>query len=141
MTTYKEKSANMKEIPLGLYLYPLLQAADILLYKGTHVPVGEDNLLNVELSRRVAKLFNNRYCPKKEPLFPIPKAVLVESTARVKSLRSPEKKMSKSDPNPRGCIYITDPPDVVADKVRKSVTDCRSEVTFDPETRPGVSNL
>merc|ERR1719419_2118298 len=110
MSTYKEKSANMKEIPLGLYLYPLLQAADILLYKGTHVPVGEDNLLNVELSRRVAKLFNYRYCPKKEPLFPIPKAVLVESTARVKSLRSPEKKMSKSDPNPRGCIYITDPP-------------------------------
>jgi len=144
MTTYKEKSANMKEIPLGLYLYPLLQAADILLYKGTHVPVGEDNLLNVELSRRVAKLFNNRYCKGKEnhPIFPIPRAVLVDSTtARVKSLRSPDKKMSKSDPNPRGCVYITDTDDVIVDKVRKSVTDCQSEVTFDPESRPGVSNL
>jgi len=142
MSTYKEKSANMKEIPLGLYLYPLLQAADILLYKGTHVPVGEDNLQNVELSRRVAKTFNNRYFGrKKSPLFPIPQAVLVESTARVKSLRQPDKKMSKSDPNPKGCIYVTDSPDEITMKIKKAVTDLTSEVTYDPETRPGVSNL
>jgi len=144
MSTYKDKSANLNEVPLGLFMYPLLQAADILLYKGTHVPVGEDNLQNVELSRKVAKLFNNRFCVSKgEPaLFPVPQAVLVESTARVKSLRHPEKKMSKSDRDGgKSCVYVHDTDDEIRKKVRKAVTDTRSEVTFDPEERPGVSNL
>ena len=140
MSTYKDKSANMKEIPLGLYMYPLLQAADILLYKGTHVPVGEDNLQNVELSRKVARLFNNRFSRQK-PTFPVPKAVLVEASARVKSLRQPTKKMSKSDTDSKSCIYLNDSPDDILAKLKKAMTDSTSEITYDPETRPGVSNL
>ena len=103
---------------------------NVLHCQGTHVPVGGDNLQNVELSRRVAKTFNNRYFGrKKSPLFPIPQAVLVESTARVKSLRQPDKKMSKSDPNPKGCIYVTDSPDEITMKIKKAVTDLTSEVS------------
>ena len=77
LSQFKEKSSGMKEVPLGLYLYPVLQAADILLYKGTKVPVGEDNLQNVELSRRLARSFNNRFCKESNPIFPIPLPVLV----------------------------------------------------------------
>ena len=72
LSQYKDKSAHMKEVPLGLYMYPVLQAADILLYKGTRVPVGEDNLQNVELARRIARSFNKKFCVKGRPLFPEP---------------------------------------------------------------------
>ena len=135
----------MKETPLGLYLYPVLQAADILLYKGQKVPVGEDNLQNIELSRRLARSFNNRYC-KENPIFPIPTPVLVSSdtddgAARIRSLRDPTKKMSKSDPDTKSCIYINDHPKVILEKCKKAVTDFTSEVTYDPANRPGVANL
>ena len=136
----------MKETPLGLYLYPVLQAADILLYKGKKVPVGEDNLQNIELSRRIARSFNNRYCKQTDPIFPIPTPVLVggdtdEGAARVKSLRDPSKKMSKSDPDSKSCIYINDTPKDILEKCKKALTDFTSEVTYDPANRPGVANL
>ncbi|XP_058115733.1 tryptophan--tRNA ligase, mitochondrial [Anopheles ziemanni] len=133
---YKEKSANMKEIPLGLYLYPVLQAADIMLYKATHVPVGEDQIQQLQLAQSLARAFNNKY----GKTFPLCET-LVNAGSRLKSLRDPSKKMSKSDPDPKSCIMLMDPPDVVLQKVKKSVTDFKSEVTFDPEERPGVSNL
>lgn len=147
LSQYKDKSQNMKEVPLGLYLYPVLQAADILLYKGTRVPVGEDNLQNVELSRRLARSFNNKFCQKENCIFPIPTPILVggensdEGAARIRSLRDPTKKMSKSDPDQKSCIYINDAPNVILEKCKKAVTDFTSEITYDPITRPGVSNL
>uniref|UniRef100_A0A2M4BRG0 Tryptophan--tRNA ligase, mitochondrial n=2 Tax=Anopheles marajoara TaxID=58244 RepID=A0A2M4BRG0_9DIPT len=133
---YKEKSANMKEIPLGLYLYPVLQAADIMLYKATHVPVGEDQIQQLQLAQSLARAFNNKY----GRTFPFCET-LVNDGSRLKSLRDPAKKMSKSDPDPKSCIMLIDPPELVLEKVKKSVTDFRSEVTFEPEQRPGVSNL
>ncbi|XP_053658598.1 tryptophan--tRNA ligase, mitochondrial [Anopheles marshallii] len=133
---YKEKSANMKEIPLGLYLYPVLQAADIMLYKATHVPVGEDQIQQLQLAQSLARAFNNKY----GRTFPFCET-LVNDGSRLKSLRDPSKKMSKSDPDPKSCIMLIDSPDIVLEKVKKSVTDFKSEVSFNPEERPGVSNL
>ncbi|PNF20689.1 Tryptophan--tRNA ligase, mitochondrial [Cryptotermes secundus] len=136
--TYKEKSATVKEVPLGLYVYPVLQAADILLYRATHVPVGEDQTHNLELVQHLAKIFNNRY----GHTFPIPKAVVADSSiSRLKSLRDPSKKMSKSEQDPKSRIEITDTPDDILEKCKKALTDFTSEITFDPEKRPGVANL
>ncbi|XP_053687951.1 tryptophan--tRNA ligase, mitochondrial [Sabethes cyaneus] len=135
---YKEKSAKLKEIPLGLYIYPVLQAADIMLYKATHVPVGEDQVQHLQLAQSLARAFNNRF----GLTFPFCEAIISDDTSsRLKSLRDPTKKMSKSDPDPKSCIMLTDEPEVIREKVKKSVTDFTSEVTFDPENRPGVANL
>ncbi|XP_019131096.2 tryptophan--tRNA ligase, mitochondrial [Larimichthys crocea] len=133
---WKMKSKLKNEGSVGLFTYPVLQAADILLYKSTHVPVGEDQIQHLELAQDLARIFNNRY----GNLFPEPSALL-SSTRKVKSLRDPSAKMSKSDPQAMATINITDSPDDIALKVRRAVTDFTSEVTFDPETRPGVSNL
>ncbi|KAL3280904.1 hypothetical protein HHI36_004131 [Cryptolaemus montrouzieri] len=138
LPTFKEKSASLKDIPLGLYIYPVLQAADILAYKATHVPVGEDQFQHIQLTQDLAKMFNNRYgyC------FPIPHAIVTDNdTSRLKSLRQPLKKMSKSDPDPKSRICLLDKPEDIAMKLKKAVTDFISEVTYDPENRPGVSNL
>ena len=104
-----------------------LQAADILLYKATKVPVGEDQLQNVELTRKIASKFNTRFKCK---LFPIPETVLVteESSRRIKSLRHPEKKMSKSDSDQKSCIYLLDDPDTIRSKIKVAVTDVTSKV-------------
>ncbi|XP_055528358.1 tryptophan--tRNA ligase, mitochondrial [Wyeomyia smithii] len=135
---YKEKSAKLKEIPLGLYIYPVLQAADIMLYKATHVPVGEDQVQHLQLAQSLARAFNNRF----GTTFPFCEAKVSDDTSsRLKSLRDPAKKMSKSDPDPKSCIMLTDEPKVIQEKIKKSVTDFTSEVTFDPEKRPGVANL
>ncbi|XP_074513976.1 tryptophan--tRNA ligase, mitochondrial isoform X2 [Sebastes fasciatus] len=133
---WKMKSKLKNEGSVGLYTYPVLQAADILLYKSTHVPVGEDQVQHLELAQDLARVFNNRY----GDLFPEP-AALLSSTRKVKSLRDPSAKMSKSDPQVMATITITDSPDDIALKVRRAITDFTSEVTFDPEKRPGVSNL
>ncbi|XP_033473116.1 tryptophan--tRNA ligase, mitochondrial [Epinephelus lanceolatus] len=133
---WKMKSKQKNEGSVGLYTYPVLQAADILLYKSTHVPVGEDQVQHLELVQDLVRIFNNHY----GDLFPEPSALL-SSTRKVKSLRDPSVKMSKSDPRARATITITDSPDDIALKIRRAVTDFTSEVTFDPETRPGVSNL
>ncbi|XP_041858588.1 tryptophan--tRNA ligase, mitochondrial [Melanotaenia boesemani] len=133
---WKMKSKQKNEGSVGLYTYPILQAADILLYKSTHIPVGEDQVQHLELAQDLARIFNHRF----GNLFPEPHALL-SSTRKVKSLRDPSAKMSKSDPHTMATITITDSPDDIVFKIRRAVTDFTSEVTFDPETRPGVSNL
>uniref|UniRef100_A0A1A8KKT4 Tryptophan--tRNA ligase, mitochondrial n=1 Tax=Nothobranchius kuhntae TaxID=321403 RepID=A0A1A8KKT4_NOTKU len=130
------KSKQKNEGSVGLYTYPVLQAADILLYKSTHVPVGEDQVQHLDLAQDLARIFNYHY----GDVFPEARALL-SSTRKVKSLRDPSAKMSKSDTQAMATINITDSPDDIALKIRRAVTDFTSEVTFDPETRPGVSNL
>ncbi|KAJ1970788.1 Tryptophan--tRNA ligase, mitochondrial [Dimargaris verticillata] len=122
---------------LGLFAYPSLQAADIILYQATHVPVGEDQQQHLELTRYTAALLNKTV---KQDLFPSPQTIFTP-TKRVMSLRHPDKKMSKSDPTPMACIFLTDSPEEVLRKVRKAVTDSISVPSFDPANRPGVSNL
>ncbi|XP_046393028.1 tryptophan--tRNA ligase, mitochondrial [Ischnura elegans] len=135
---YKEKSASLKEIPLGLFIYPVLQSADILIYKANKVPVGEDQLQHLQLAQHLANLFNKRF----GKFFPHPKALISDgSSARVKSLRNPTKKMSKSDVDPKSRIELADTDDQIVNKVKKALTDFTSEVTWDPEGRPGVANI
>uniref|UniRef100_T1JAT1 Tryptophan--tRNA ligase, mitochondrial n=1 Tax=Strigamia maritima TaxID=126957 RepID=T1JAT1_STRMM len=135
---YREKSSKLKNVPLGLFIYPVLQSADILLYKATHVPVGEDQVQHLQITNHLARLFNNKY----SRIFPVPQAIIGETMrSRLKSLRNPEKKMSKSEPDARSRIELTDSSDEIVEKVKKSVTDMTSKLTFDPQTRPGVSNL
>lgn len=133
---WKEKSAKYKDPGLGLFTYPVLQAADILLYKATDVPVGEDQIHHIELTRHLAKSFNRGY----GVIFPSPKA-LIGDVPKIRSLRNPATKMSKSELNQMSHIELTDTPDAITEKIKKAVTDLTSEVTYDPETRPGVSNL
>ncbi|KAM4609332.1 tryptophan--tRNA ligase, mitochondrial [Polymixia lowei] len=133
---WKMKSKQKSEGSVGLYTYPVLQAADILLYRSTHVPVGEDQVQHLELAQDLARIFNHHY----GDLFPEPRALL-SSTRKVKSLRDPSAKMSKSDPQKMATVNLTDSPEDIFLKIRRAVTDFTSEVTFDPETRPGVSNL
>lgn len=138
LTQYKDKAEKLQETPLGLFLYPVLQSADILLYKAADVPVGEDNLQNIQIAKYLCSRFNSTY----GDFFPYPNAILPDdNTARVRSLRNPLKKMSKSDLDQRACIFINDSPDQLRDKVKRSVTDSMKEITYDPENRPGVANL
>ncbi|OXU31168.1 hypothetical protein TSAR_006480 [Trichomalopsis sarcophagae] len=134
---YKEKSEKLKDIPLGLYIYPILQTADILLYKATHVPVGEDQLQHIQLAEHLAQKFNSTY----GETFPMPIAIVNKDTGRIKSLRDPTQKMSKSCSDVKSRIDLMDEPDVLLNKVKKAMTDFTSEVTYEPEVRPGVANL
>ena len=132
-------------IPLGLLTYPVLMAADILLYKADSVPVGEDQSQNIELAREIGAHFNNKY---KTDVFKIPEKIVQSNYSnRIKSLRDPASKMSKSEQvlsgnesNP-GLISIIDTADQVTKKVRRAVTDSNPCIYYDPENRPGVSNL
>ncbi|XP_051564433.1 tryptophan--tRNA ligase, mitochondrial-like [Myxocyprinus asiaticus] len=133
---WKMKSKQKNEGSVGLYTYPVLQAADILLYKSTHVPVGEDQIQHLELAQDLARIFNNQF----GEFFLEPRALL-SSTRKVKSLRDPSSKMSKSDPQKLATVFLTDTPDDIVLKIRRAVTDFTSEVTYEPESRPGVSNL
>ncbi|XP_052420631.1 tryptophan--tRNA ligase, mitochondrial-like [Carassius gibelio] len=133
---WKMKSKQKNEGSVGLFTYPVLQAADILLYKSTHVPVGEDQIQHLELAQDLARIFNNQY----GEFFPEPRALLSD-TRKVKSLRDPSSKMSKSDPQKLATVFLTDTPDDIVLKIRRAVTDFTSEVTYEPESRPGVSNL
>ncbi|KAJ8713242.1 hypothetical protein PYW07_013612 [Mythimna separata] len=135
---YKEKAATMKEVPLGLLLYPVLQAADVLVYGGTHVPVGADQLQHLQVASQLVRTFSHRY----GRAFPTPRPILADDGSdRLRSLRDPTKKMSKSDTDPKSRILLTDSDEVIEKKIKKAVTDFTPQVTFDPETRPGVSNL
>ncbi|CAH2091557.1 unnamed protein product [Euphydryas editha] len=135
---FKEKSANMKEVPIGLLLYPVLQAADILVYRGTHVPVGVDQLQHLQVTSQLVKTFHHRF----GRLFPTPRPILPDDGSdRVRSLRDPTKKMSKSDADPKSRILLGDSDENIRLKIRKAVTDFTPQVTFDLEARPGVSNL
>ena len=138
MTQFKDKSAkNADNINGGLFTYPVLMAADILLYNTDIVPVGEDQRQHVELCRDIANRFNGIY----GDVFTVPKAVLPKVGARVMSLTEPEKKMSKSDDNDAGSVLLKDTDDVIMRKFKRAVTDCETCVRFDTENKKGVSNL
>ena len=137
MTQYKDKSKKHKDnINAGLLDYPVLMAADILLYKTEVVPVGQDQTQHLELARTLAKKFNSLY----GETFPEPKTMLVKEGAKIMSLLEPKKKMSKSDA-PDSFIAITDDPEAIKRKIAKAVTDTGKDVRFDPAKKPGVSNL
>jgi tryptophanyl-tRNA synthetase len=138
MTQFKDKSAKGGEgaASVGLFTYPILQAADILLYRPQYVPVGEDQRQHLELTRDLANRFNHRY----KKTFRPPEPYILESTAKIYDLQVPEKQMSKSIGG-QGCVWILDDPKVLTKKFRSAVTDSETEIRFDRETKPGVSNL
>ncbi len=139
MTQFKEKAGKQREnASLGLYGYPVLQAADIIGYHATHVPVGEDQKQHLELSRDIASAFNRKFGVE---FFPLPEAVIMGEATRVMSLRDGTSKMSKSDESDFSRINLTDDRDTIALKIRKARTDSIMGVTFDPENRPEASNL
>jgi tryptophanyl-tRNA synthetase len=141
MTQWKTKGAtdNRDVVNIGLFAYPVLMAADILLYRSSHVPVGDDQLQHLELTRDIARSFNSLYGTE---IFPEPQPILTQGgTQRIMSLRNPLQKMSKSDNQDFTRINLDDGPDAIRNKIRKAVTDSTPEVTYDPSTRPGVSNL
>ena len=138
MTQFKEKSQKNEEgITAGLFTYPSLMAADILLYDADYVPVGDDQKQHVELARDLAQRFNNRY----SETFVVPEPLIQEVGARIMSLSDPNKKMSKSDDSDKGCIYLLDDLNVIRKKIMSAVTDNFANVNFDKENQPGVSNL
>ncbi len=136
MTQFKEKSDRSGQ-NLGILAYPVLQAADILIHKVHAVPVGDDQAQHLELTRDIAERFNTRFGEE----FPIPERITPEIGARVMSLTDPAAKMSKSDPSPRSRILLRDTPADIMKKVRSAVTDTGTEVAYDWEKKPGISNL
>ncbi len=139
MTQFKDKSAKGGEgaASVGLFTYPILQAADILLYRPHFVPVGEDQRQHLELTRDLAQRFNHRY----KKTFRLPEPYILKATAKITDLQEPTAKMSKSASSPAGIIELLDEPRVSAKKIRSAVTDSGSEIRFDPDEKPGVSNL
>jgi tryptophanyl-tRNA synthetase len=137
MIQYKEKSDNKDFVSVGLFDYPALMAADILLYDTTEVPVGEDQKQHVELTRDVAERFNSKY----GLTFVLPEPVISGTGARVMSLVDPTKKMSKSDPNPNSRINLLDSKDEIIKKLKSATTDSGSEITYNPKEKQGISNL
>lgn len=137
MTQFKDKAENRKFISAGLFTYPALQSADILLYDTNQVPVGEDQRQHIELARDTAERFNARY----GETFVIPSAVIPKAAARVMDLQDPTSKMSKSAASEAGTIFLSDDPATILKKFKRAVTDSESEVRFDVGAKPGVSNL
>lgn len=136
MTQFKEK-ADKAGSNLGLYSYPVLMAADILLFRADAVPVGEDQKQHLELTRDLAERFNSRFGDE----FPLPEPIIPEKGARIMSLQDPTMKMSKSDPDPASRILILDDPATIRRRIRRSVTDSGTDVRYDWENKPGISNL
>ncbi|WP_024793443.1 tryptophan--tRNA ligase [Tomitella biformata] len=139
MTQFKDKSARQgnEHAGVGLFTYPMLMAADILLYRSTLVPVGEDQRQHLELTRDLAERFNSRF----GKTFVVPEATIVKEFAKVYDLQNPTSKMSKSGDNPNGLINLLDDPKVSAKRIKSAVTDTEREIRFDREAKPGVSNL
>ncbi|WP_010271290.1 tryptophan--tRNA ligase [Paenibacillus senegalensis] len=137
MTQFKDKSRGKESIGAGLFVYPALMAADILLYNADLVPVGDDQKQHLELTRDLAHRFNQRY----GETFRVPEVFTPEIGARIMSLDDASKKMSKSNPNPGSYIALLDPPDTIRKKVSRAVTDSGREVRFDTANKPEVSNL
>ena len=140
MTQFKDKSAkNENNINVGLYSYPVLQAADILLYQANKVPVGEDQKQHLELTRDIATRVNNLY----GDVFRLPDPYIPDFGARIMSLQEPEKKMSKSDTNPNNFIGLLEEPKKLTKKIKRAVTDSdeQANIYFNPAEKPGVSNL
>jgi tryptophanyl-tRNA synthetase len=137
MTQYKEKGAGNDSVRVGLFTYPVLMAADIVLYDADRVPVGDDQRQHLELTRDLAVRFNHRY----GDVLVVPEAAVPTVGARVMDLQHPERKMSKSVSSPLGTVLLADPPEEIVRKVKKAVTDTDGEVRYDREAKPGVSNL
>jgi tryptophanyl-tRNA synthetase len=137
MTQFKDKADQADFVSAGLFTYPALMAADILLYDTEKVPVGDDQRQHLEIARDLAVRFNHRY----GDTFVVPAAAIPPVAARVMDLQAPERKMSKSVDSPQGTVLVLDEPKVIERKFKRAVTDSGSEVRYDPETKPGVSNL
>lgn len=136
MTQFKDKGKGNERAGVGLFTYPVLMAADILLYNADLVPVGQDQKQHLELSRDLAARFNRDY----GDTFTIPEPYIPKAGASIKSLQDPSRKMSKSDENVNGSIFLTDDPDTIVKKFKRAVTDSGTEITFD-ESRPAINNL
>ena len=136
MTQFKDKMQKQIQVGSGLLFYPTLMAADILLYNAQAVPVGEDQKQHLEITRDLAQKFNNTY----SPTFNVPEAFIPKAAARIYSLQNPGKKMSKSDPDQNGTLYLLDAPEMLRKKIMSAVTDSGSEVLY-REDKPGISNL
>ncbi|MFQ5553817.1 MAG: tryptophan--tRNA ligase [Acidimicrobiia bacterium] len=136
MTQFKEKS-EAAGANLGLYAYPVLMAADILLHRADLVPVGDDQRQHLEMTRDLAERFNNRY----GDVFPVPDALIPEHAARVMGLTDPTAKMSKTDPNPKSKVLMLDPADTIRKKIKSAVTDSEPTIRLDWDDKPGISNL
>lgn len=138
MTQFKDKMAKQETgITAGLFTYPPLMSADILLYDPDYVPVGVDQKQHVELTRDLAERFNKRY----SDTFKVPEPLVTKVGAKIFDLQDPTKKMSKSDTNPKGCIDLLDNPATARNKIKSAVTDSLGEIRFDPENQPGLANL
>ncbi len=139
MTQFKDKSqrGGAESTTVGLFTYPVLMAADILLYSADQVPVGEDQRQHLELTRDLAQRFNSRF----GDVFTVPEPYIVKETAKIYDLQDPTAKMSKSADSAAGVIDLLDDPKVTAKKIRSAVTDAEREIRFDPERKPGVSSL
>ncbi|MCX6795442.1 MAG: tryptophan--tRNA ligase [Candidatus Falkowbacteria bacterium] len=138
MTQFKDKAGDKQDsVSVGLFDYPVLMAADIILYDTQIVPVGDDQKQHVELARDIAKRFNNQY----GPVFTIPEAMVKKEGARIMSLNDPSKKMAKSDENPAGAIALLDEPEIARKKIMKAVTDSGSEIIYDQKNKPALANL
>ena len=139
MTQFKDKSqkGGADNSSVGLFTYPILQAADILLYQPKAVPVGEDQRQHLELTRDLATRFNSRF----GKTFEVPEAHILKETAKIYDLQEPTAKMSKSAQDPKGLVNLMDEPAVIAKKIKSAVTDTDGEIRFDREAKPGVSNL
>jgi tryptophanyl-tRNA synthetase len=139
MTQFKDKSARQgsDRTSVGLFTYPILQVADILLYQANQVPVGEDQRQHIELTRNLAERFNGRY----GQTFTVPEPYILRETAKIFDLQDPSAKMSKSSSSPKGVVDLLDEPKTSAKKIKSAVTDTGSEIVFDPENKPGISNL
>lgn len=138
MHQFKEKTKNNENFTCGLYTYPVLMAADILLYDAQYVPTGIDQKQHVELARNIAERFNNRY---KGDYFVIPEPVIPQVGAKIRDLVHPEKKMSKSTDNPKASVFLLDDEKAIRKKILSATTDSEGVIRFDEENKPGVSNL
>ncbi len=139
MTQFKDKSqrGGVEVSSVGLFTYPILQAADILLYQPKSVPVGEDQRQHLELTRDLAMRFNSRF----GKTFEVPEAHILKETAKIYDLQEPTAKMSKSTQDPKGLINLMDEPSAITKKIKSAVTDTDGEIRFDRDSKPGVSNL
>jgi tryptophanyl-tRNA synthetase len=137
MTQFKDKSGGQESVSVGVFDYPVLMAADILAYDTDRVPVGDDQRQHLELARDVALRFNHRF----GTTFVVPEAAIPPVGARIMDLQAPTNKMSKSADSPQGTIALLDPPSAIAQRLKSAVTDSDREVRYDPDAKPGVSNL
>jgi tryptophanyl-tRNA synthetase len=144
---FKEKADRVEagdlqgQVSVGLFDYPVLQTADIVLYDADEVPVGEDQRHHIELARNIAQRFNHRFCPEDAPLFVLPEAIHPTAAARVMDLQDPTNRMSKSASSPKGVVGLLDEPNQLVKKFRSAVTDSETEVRYDRRDKAGVSNL